>query len=762
MPKLPYLYFAFAHDPEDPLPNLRQEGEQLYQMLLQRKQHGHFDIHRDEFAAIEVISKNLRTFKDQVIVFHYGGHAASKSLFLNDQEANADGIAELLGHQKNLKLVFLNGCSTQAQVEYLKLLGIPAVIATSRPIKDILATKFAGEFYDALVKNFTLKEAFDLAASCLKAAQVPVSCIRGIKLEREVGTDTWILSVADEAHYSWKLPRELLPDPDSKFGHTLSLPSIVPEIFLGREDDLLRIHDKLFATGGNMLLLNGEGGLGKTSLAARYFDRYKAEYAHVAWVTSNGNLADAVLTLAAPLGLTEEESFLRLDTSQRIEKLLNAMSNLPRPCLLVVDNANELEDLKAYYPQLQRCSNFHMLFTTRISKYGTAVFLGVTPLPEDLALQAFRTHYEAFEPYEEPHFRELYQAVGGNTLVLEVFARLLGKLNSDLEKHYTLEELVDDVEKGLLQPGQNAVVVEVRYQSLQEATPEKILGAMYKISDLDTKEAALLAVFAALPPERIAFDDLKMLLQQEALDALLLSLAQRGWLDFAREVRAFRCSPVVQAAVRRQHGNWKADCGALVQGLAHGLDPEIIHEDNFQRSTLYARYAETVTAVLDTPDYDLARLCHNLGNFHTVTGDLVKALQAFVQMERLSAALMEGSPEIGYFKNGLAISYSKLGETHAALGNLQQALIFFEQYNLLEKALYEAFPNNVEFKNNLAISYIQVGWLYETKKQDIPQARNHYQKSLGLLKELVSSNPDYPEFKENLDWIEQKLKEIKK
>ncbi|MFM8362225.1 MAG: CHAT domain-containing protein, partial [Haliscomenobacter sp.] len=359
MPKLPYLYLAFANDPEHPLPNLRKEGEELYQMLLQRKDQDHFDIHRDESVSIQVISQNLRRFKDRVIVFHYGGHAASEALFLYGQQANADGIAELLGQQKNLKLVFLNGCSTQAQVDYLKSLGVPAVIATSRPIDDGLATQFATDFYGALVHNHTLREAFDHAAAGLKSANKSVRCIRGIMLESEVGTDTWILSVADEAHYSWKLPRELLPEPDSKFGHTLSLPSLVPEIFLGREDDLLRIHDKLFSTGGNMLLLNGEGGLGKTSLAARYFDRYKAEYAHVAWVTSNRNLADAVLTLAAPLGLIEEESFLRDDIPQRIEKLLTEMSNLPRPCLLVIDNANELEDLEAYYPQLQRCSNFH-------------------------------------------------------------------------------------------------------------------------------------------------------------------------------------------------------------------------------------------------------------------------------------------------------------------------------------------------------------------------------------------------------------------
>ena len=46
--------------------------------------------------------------------------------------------------------------------------------------------------------------------------------------------------------------------------HALTPPPFQPEIFLGREDELQQIHDRLFTGGGNLLLLvNGEGGVGK-------------------------------------------------------------------------------------------------------------------------------------------------------------------------------------------------------------------------------------------------------------------------------------------------------------------------------------------------------------------------------------------------------------------------------------------------------------------------------------------------------------------
>lgn len=207
MPYVPYIYFAFAHDSRDPLPNLEREGRQLYQLLLPGEKELHFNLHRDEFASVELIAKNLGTFKDQVVIFHYGGHSRSQALFLGNIEANAAGIADLLCQQQNLKLVFLNGCSTQAQVDYLLQRGIPAVIATSRPIEDELATIFAENFYDSLAEGFTLKDAFDRAKAVLNGNNQPVRLSRGIiSDEEEVSDETWILRVSDETQFDFRLP----------------------------------------------------------------------------------------------------------------------------------------------------------------------------------------------------------------------------------------------------------------------------------------------------------------------------------------------------------------------------------------------------------------------------------------------------------------------------------------------------------------------------------------------------------------------------
>jgi hypothetical protein len=82
----------------------------------------------------------------------------------------------------------------------------------------------------------------------------------------------------------------------------------LPEKFLGRTEELQAIKDKLFAGNHLLHLVNGEGGIGKTSLASHYYHTYQTEYAHVAWLLSEKNIANALLTLAGPLALQFEDT----------------------------------------------------------------------------------------------------------------------------------------------------------------------------------------------------------------------------------------------------------------------------------------------------------------------------------------------------------------------------------------------------------------------------------------------------------------------
>ncbi|MEM6348183.1 MAG: CHAT domain-containing protein [Bacteroidota bacterium] len=180
---LPVLFLAFANSATDPLPQLSEEENQIRRSLLPRAEQ-HYHIHPDSHASVNSIRQYLTDYRNQVWLFHYAGHAGSKQIMLSSGEAQADGVAAMLAEQASLKLVFLNGCSTQAQVQKLLELGIPAVIATSAPIDDLLARRFSGYFYDALMAGASIGQAFQSAANFVSASGRPQPQLRNLFTEK--------------------------------------------------------------------------------------------------------------------------------------------------------------------------------------------------------------------------------------------------------------------------------------------------------------------------------------------------------------------------------------------------------------------------------------------------------------------------------------------------------------------------------------------------------------------------------------------------
>jgi len=567
------------------------------------------------------------------------------------------------------------------------------------------------------------------------AVRAEVEQAAGVVNSKNVVVDSTLTAGRDlnigDKHFHYygerKIDRALTPNP------------FQAEYFLGREADLLRIRDKLFSGDHFLLLVNGVGGVGKTTLASRYYQTYQDEYAHTAWVLSEKNIANALLLLAAPLGLRFHE---QMNADERLEILLKALAGLRKPCLLVIDNANESDDLEANYQKLRRCSNFHLLLTTRITTFANAETYQIEGLPEAEALQLFKKYYPKFQPEKElAIFKEIRAAVGGNTLVMELLAKNLALFNK-LKTHYALTDLLADLQqKGVLGLSQSQEVLtdyQTKSGAMRKEKPEAIIAAMYDLGELPVEEQALLAVFAVLPAESIGFETLERLLPGlENLETGLLALAHKGWIEYNETETAFKCSPVVQEVTKVKSPDLAATCRPLIEALNQELAREVLHIDNYKHSSLFARYAETVIISLSTADDDLGTLSQNIGNFHIETGDLSKAIWAYQKMADIQSALFLENPDDPEFKNGLAISYSKLGSTQSSLGNLEQALTYFEDETKLFEELYEAYPQNVSFKNGLALSHQWLGWFYEDKLQNIDKAKEHYRQSKALLAELV-------------------------
>ena len=205
----PVVYLAFANDPSAPLPMLTEEAQQL-EHIFRRVSDTHIQLGKDEFATLDTIADKLRHFGQQLQILQSSGHADSRRLLLPDGPADGSGMAQLIS-AAGPQLVFLNGCSTHGQVRLLLELGTPAVIATSRPIGDKMATEVAAQFFQGLCAGMTIGAAFQAVEGYLAAKKQPALLrrMRGVDFEEGTGADSvppWGIYYEKEEALAWTLP----------------------------------------------------------------------------------------------------------------------------------------------------------------------------------------------------------------------------------------------------------------------------------------------------------------------------------------------------------------------------------------------------------------------------------------------------------------------------------------------------------------------------------------------------------------------------
>jgi hypothetical protein len=313
----PVVFLAFA-DAMSNLPGLKAEGWSIRDQFEELKRSGILaDVIVEERASAERIGQRLRDFSHRIAIFHFGGHADGDRLLLESalepREGRAEGLATLLGQQRGLKLVFLNGCSTRPQVKRLIDAGVPSVIATARAIDDRVAQHFASAFYQALTTGSggngpRVPGGCSLAAAFAQAQGV--FQLSGVERARElVASGLSNSDVSDDDGFPWSLhyrkgsehlERWSLFDDDPLYGlpelpASIAWPvepyrSLEPferrhaRIFFGRGRAIRDLYNLLTLPAGaaeaRLVFYYGQTGVGKTSvLAAGLLPRLESMFA---------------------------------------------------------------------------------------------------------------------------------------------------------------------------------------------------------------------------------------------------------------------------------------------------------------------------------------------------------------------------------------------------------------------------------------------------------------------------------------------------
>lgn len=176
---MPFILLAFSNKQDNYLEYLKRETSELRKILLGLQDKLEYEIISN--ATTDDLFDAMTAYHYQVTVFHYGGHADSLYLELENRAQGIEQFIQLLKGMANLQIIFLNGCSTQGMVSKI-LEGIGrdvAVIATSTKIDDQRAFNFSKAFYSSFTQeNQTLEGAFEMAKSVLESTDIQETTFR--------------------------------------------------------------------------------------------------------------------------------------------------------------------------------------------------------------------------------------------------------------------------------------------------------------------------------------------------------------------------------------------------------------------------------------------------------------------------------------------------------------------------------------------------------------------------------------------------------
>ena len=509
--------------------------------------------------------------------------------------------------------------------------------------------------------------------------------------------------------------------------------------FVGREGELSDIKQQF--EHHRLLILQGMGGIGKSTLARAYISRNAEQYAHIAFVEVVDTIAQAMLS---QLGTSTDVPFT-YDANQTAEEnflgLLEVLRHVPN-VLLVLDNANNPTDLLARKEVLESL-HATVLVTSRARPDRFVLahqLIPVKALPKPDALQLFTKLYgRPLLPGETTLVEAILHKAFYHPKLIEVIVIQIRR--NDLLTLDAVKTIVDKKRYG---------DDEINYPDEadeQAKTIYSILLDLFNTDSLPEGQKQLLRYFAVLPAVDIPIQHLRDLLNlttpddQRALTSQLKKLALTAWLDNPG-AGYFSIHGLVQWVVLEKLKPTYDNCENLLDattrlfyqvGNTNPLDaqPYLIYGD------------ELLTVFQEDQNGPVTILYSNISTIYWALGENRKALEYDLKALVIREAVLPAThPDLASSYSNIAVSYGALGENKKRL-----------EYDLKALAIREAvLPAN---HPDLALSYNNIAVTYYYN-EDLDRALTYMHRAVTLREQVLPANhPDLLSSRESLIFLEK-------
>lgn len=519
---------------------------------------------------------------------------------------------------------------------------------------------------------------------------------------------------------------------------------------IGRGKDLERLNLAL-EKSRRLILVNGIGGIGKTTLASIYCHQEfcKENYDIIFWLTINDSLDSwrnvFVNAFSKSTGASE------LPYPDRFGHILKHLKRFTGNNLIVLDNVQRTNDFKDIYNAINM-PNLRVLITSRVQFQYFPTF-HLKELEETDCIKLFNKYCISF--FDEESIVSLVRLVKYHTLLIEFSAKVLSS-----HKHLHINTLIAQIEKadfGATPFGNTELYTfsqESRNRTLSEITPADYLIQIFPLIDLTEIEQNYLRFLSILPPIQLSINELceyfdieqDVAIKNEFIE-VLSSLTCKGWLNeevVGNNNLYYSCHSWVLYALREQLNPTYENCKQFVDKIS-----KIGIWDSYTNYIDKQNLLPVLESILDflSPD------CKQVSDVAVGVSILAEAVGNFqLSLEYHQKALEIRNKIFPPDHDEILAALSNIGLTYTYLGEYHKSYEFIAK--VVQTNETKLTPNDVR----LAINYNNIG-LVCYHLQDNQKALYYHQKALHIYENHNPINlPDIARSCHNLALTHKNLK----
>jgi tetratricopeptide (TPR) repeat protein len=462
--------------------------------------------------------------------------------------------------------------------------------------------------------------------------------------------------------------------------------------FLGRDRDVTAL-DQWVSRGEKLILIHGEGGIGKTTLARNYLRHLQLEdFTLELFLAAETQITPAESVVAEWLRLHFNEE-ATAEWGINLGRLRHKLRSSDRRFGVLIDsfevalngNGQVVQDCRCYVELLQMLSDPNLQAITLLTSRERLQEVAVQPecypiegLSEETWTQFFRSHH--ITGFTHSTLTEIWQACGGNPKAMKIIG---GTVQLDFEDD--LDRWWQELGRDLLRDEALKSLVEGQFERLQNTSPVAYqllcrLGA-YRFQDVSYVSAeGVMALLWDVPESE----------RRSVLRAL-----QNRCLVEARGGKKFWLHPIIRSAAIariRPTPDWPAIHRHAAQFWQDSTPLITTVEDALRALEAYHHLVEigdfdaacdVITAVKDSlwgPEMQLGWLFYRLG--------LLKQIN--IAIEQVLPEVPEDSRS-GRLRNLLGYSHRLSGDIHRAIGAHEATLSIAQTRNLEQLTISSLF-----------------------------------------------------------------------